>query len=78
MLERFPRIALRSILGYFRRVPPGREVEFDRLATGKGPVPTTEFIHAIALRPHWVDRDMSRAARRLMVATASVETSHRQ
>jgi hypothetical protein len=46
---RLPRIPLRSILGYSRRVPPGREGAFDWLASGKEPVLTTEFVHAIAL-----------------------------
>ena len=52
-LGRIPRIALRSIRGYFRRVPPGRETGFhcvgweagfDRLGMEDEPAQRTDFV----------------------------------
>jgi hypothetical protein len=53
-LRHCPRIASAGadfILGYFRRVPPGREIASTRSASGMEPLPTAEFVHAIARAP---------------------------
>jgi hypothetical protein len=50
MLGRIPRIALRFILGYFRRLPPGGEATFEWLVQAKEAVLSTELAHAIAQR----------------------------